>query len=191
MFKNSIRPTLLFLLLPALVSAQSKKDIEHDFTKYMSFLGDKNFRASTEYLPDAFFELYPKEQMIMAMEATLNDPTMEMSFSDTRVLDIGDLFEVDNVTFSILSYSSNLNIRYFEVPGEQELGYVVSAMRMQYGIDAVSSDPEKGTILINATRKVCAIYENDQWKFLEYNQQQSAMIKQILPDEVITKLSEG
>lgn len=181
---------LTFVLLPFFVQAQTKDGISQEFTKYMGFLESKDFASSMDYIPNALFEQVPREQMLEAMEASLSNPMLEISFKNSKIHGIEDIFEINATSYALLEYSTDMDMKYLDTPGNDELEYVRSALETQFGKESVSLDKEASTFTISSQKKICAIFEDNRWKFLEYNEQQPQMAEMILPEEVIGKLKE-
>ncbi len=88
--KNQL--SLMFALVFAIVftskAQEAKKDIEDGFLVMQSAIAKKDFTTSIEYTADELFTLVPKDQMLTILEATFNNPQMEIVSSVPKVLSI-------------------------------------------------------------------------------------------------------
>lgn len=191
MINRRIIAILTLLLLPAILQAQTKDEVRQEFTKYMGLLEAKDFASTMDYLPNALFEQMPKEDLLQAMEASLNNPMLEISFKNSKLHGVEDIFTVEGSSYAILEYYTEMDMAYLTSPAEDELAYVEGALKTQFGEDVVSLNKENSTFTIRSQKKACALYEDDRWKFVEYDAQQPEMAELILPQEVIAKLKDG
>ncbi len=191
MIKHKVLSLVLILVLsPVFVHGQTKQGIEEEFTKYMEFLEAKDFASTMDYLPNALFEQVPRDQLLEAMEASLNNPMLEISFKNSMIHGIEDIFEINAIPYALLEYSTEMDMKYVNTPGDSELLYVQSALETQFGKESVSLNKESSTFTISSQKKICSIYEDERWKFIEYDEKQPQMAEMILPGEVLSKLKD-
>lgn len=173
---------------------ENQNTIKTDFYKYLDAISNKEFSKSMDYIVPEFFEIIPKEQMIKAMEQTFNDPEMEFDLKDPKILEIGNIKEVNNRFYSKLRYSNLMNMKIVseeEEETEEEKKMQNSLMKLSFeqifGSANVEYDSETNFFQIYSEKEVIAISDNGKtdWKFLVVDEEQNFILEKLVPEEVI------
>ena len=185
----------LFLFVVQFGYAQDyKTDIETEFMNYLQTIIDRDFEKSMDYLTEDFFTLVPREQMIGAMEQIFNNPAVEFSLKDPKVIGVEDRQVIDNKQYALLTYSNVLFMKFVmeEAPESEEdaqlmSSYMKASLESTFGEGNVKYDAETEFFEIYSEKKVCAISstEKDEWKFLVLENAQKPMLAKLLPKEIM------
>lgn len=173
--------------------ASPKDAIKKDFMDYTNLMLDGEYRKSLDYIPDAFFDIFPKESMVAVMEQTFNDPSLNIEMKEQKIQSIGDIKEIESKFYSKLKYSSKMFMTVLAGEGETQEdvdmtnNMMALSFEQMYGSDRYSLDEETGTFTINAQKESIAISSDGKtdWKFLGIEEQQMPILKQLLPAELL------
>lgn len=185
---------LNLILLVTVYSQDFIEELEKDFSTYTSMLVEQDFANSVEYLPEALFEIVPKETMIQAMEMVFNNPDMEMNIYGYSDLETYHTRQEENTTYVLFNYSSSLSMKVNLGEEEEEIAekkdLYLNAFKMAFGVDNVQFNEETGSYQIQADKKACAISSDGKtnWKFLVLEEDQAQVIQQILPPSVVAEI---
>jgi len=189
--------TILFLTICTIGIAQDyKKNIESEFSEYLSSIVDMEFEKSMEYITPEFFEIVPKSQMINLMEQTFNNPSMEFEIKNPKILSVNDSQKIENKFYSLLTYSNQMNMKINneeeETEDEKKMRINMTKLSFQqtFGAENVKYNEETDFFEIQSQKDVYAISENGKtdWKFLVIEKKQKIILDKILPKELADKI---
>ena len=175
-----------------------KKVIEKQFTEYLNSIVAKNFEVSMNYIPEDFFKFVPKEQMILLMQKTFNNPDLEFRLSDPKIIEIKDAELIEGKYYSLITYSNYMNMKFLdndtiketEAGHKQRIGLTKLALENNFGKENVKYDQQTDFFEIYSEKKVYAISDNSQlhWKFIVLEKNQKTILEKILPKQLTEKL---
>lgn len=189
--------TILLLLVTSVVSSQNyKKTIEKEFSEYLNSIVNMEFEKSMEYLTDDFFEIIPKEQMIMVMEKSFNNPDIEFELKDPKILNIDNTEKVEDKFYSLISYSLAMNMKFKISEDESEdekklrLNLTKLSFEKEFGSDNTSYNEKTEFYEVKSEKEVYAISNNgiDKWKFIVIDEKQMFILQKLLPQELIDRI---
>jgi len=187
----------LFLSI-ASINAQNKL-IKERFIKMQQALLDKEFEKSLEFTAEELFEIVPKEQLLSVMEATFNNPKMQIDSDLPKVLDISDVFQVKNKFYAILKITGNQRIRVLGDDNkalglDDRLLYALKLnFEQQYGSENVKFDEKTKffNVIVNQTIVSISYDGETDWKYLAIDNLKLEIISKLLPQEVLNKVIEN
>ncbi|WP_334057467.1 hypothetical protein [Polaribacter sp. P097] len=187
----------LFLSI-ASINAQNKL-IKERFIKMQQALLDKEFEKSLEFTAEELFEIVPKEQLVSVMEATFNNPKMQIDSDLPKVLDISDVFQVNNKFYAILKITGNQRIRVLGDDNkalglDDRLLYALKLnFEQQYGSENVKFDEKTKffNVIVNQTIVSISYDGETDWKYLAIDNLKLEIISKLLPQEVLNKVIEN
>lgn len=189
--------TVLLLGIGVIGFAQDyKKEIETEFMEYVNLLVDMEFEKSMDYILPEFFEIIPKSQMIVLMEQTFNNPSIEIELKNPRIIKTDDSQKIDGKYYSLLTYSNQMNIKILGDEEETEddkkvrINLTKVSFENTFGSDHVIYNEETGFFEIQTEKDVYAISDNGEadWKFLTLEKTQKAILEKLLPEKLTKKL---
>jgi len=189
---------MLFLIIGALTNAQNKNiNIDKDFIDYNEFILNKDFEKAVEYVPQDFFKLIPKDQMIIFMGQALNNPDLEIIADAPQDIKYGEVVLMQDKYYSIITYFYNLKMKFndLELTGNQEedeqsISLTKIALEQSFGEGNVIFNSETNFFEIHAIKKAVGISDdgNLDWKFLVIEQNQKPFLDKIFSPEVVNML---
>ena len=187
----------LFLSI-ASINAQNKL-IKERFIKMQQALLDKKFEKSLEFTAEELFEIVSKEQLLSVMEATFNNPKMQIDSDLPKVLDISDVFQVKNKFYAILKITGNQRIRVLGDDNkalglDDRLLYALKLnFEQQYGSENVKFDEKTKffNVIVNQTIVSISYDGETEWKYLAIDNLKLEIISKLLPQEVLNKVIEN
>lgn len=196
---TKIKQITVFLLLLTSSSAFAqdyKNNIDTDFTDYVNLLINQDFEKSMDYIPEAFFDILPKETLIAVLKKTFNNHDMQIELKDPKILKIQDVRKIEGKYYSELTYSNIMNMKMIgeedESEEDKELRISLTKMAFEKTFDKnnVSYDEETEFFSIYVVKDVYAISNNGEteWKFLTIEKNQKEVLKTILPKKLWNKL---
>ncbi len=185
-------------MLSNLVMCQQdyKQTIEAEFTDYLNTIVNMEFEKSVEYIVPEFFDVVPKSQVIMMMQQGVKSKLMETEILNPQILKIDNAVKIDGKYYVLLTYSSEMKIRFFGIEDETKyekssrLSMTKGYLEDTFGSDNVYYNDEKDRFDIQSVKDVYAISENgqDNWRFLVIEKDQKMIIDHVLPTEISEKL---
>lgn len=194
---KKISIVLLFIVtsLTVLNAADYKQSIRSEFKKYFNTIQNQEFEKSLDYIIPQFFEIISKEDMVDLMKKTFNNPDLEITLSALELKKINEIDEIDNTAYCLFKYSNIMHMTIINMPGQgkpdkSSLDMIKSSFENDFGKDNVSLDYSTNTFEIYVVKQVCAVKEEsyENWKFLEIDKKQQALLDMLLPQEIINKL---
>lgn len=191
---------IIYLLLTGsfVGSAQEyKKNIEKRFDEFYNLTASGEIDRSMDYIPDVFFTIFPKDQMVSALKSVMNSNEVKYKILDYKITDIKDEKKIDNNYYALLGYTSNIIIKFSSTDTlksvekkQSVLGRIKLSLANTFGTDNVKLDEQTGFFTINAHKKSCAISSNGStdWKFVNIEARQRIILDKILPKEIIESL---
>jgi len=189
--------TSLFLLLSLSILAQDyKANIHKRFKEFSDLIVASEYTKSMDYIPDVFFKVVPKEQLVAAFEQILKNKQLEYKIIDFKVVDIEESKKIDSNYYVKLKYTSTMKMKFIpsepETPDEEKtrLNLTKDALVSTYGADNVKLDELTKFFTIIATKKSFAISQNGKtdWKFVNIETDQKGLLEKVLPKEIMETL---
>jgi hypothetical protein len=170
-----------------IVHSQTYKDsISRQFLRFTDLITAKQFEASTEYVNPEIFKIITKQQMVMAMEKTMNNPEIDIKVGPPTITSIGDSVSINKMTYVKIRYSGNLAMRFSEESGiGTDTAATIQALEGQFGKGKVTFNKATGFYNV-ATLKEVVANSNDHlhWTFTVVEERQKHVLEKFLPKEL-------
>ncbi|WP_405368892.1 hypothetical protein [Nonlabens sp. Asnod2-A12] len=189
--------TLLFITVSSIALAQeTKNQIQADFTNYLNSIVNMELEKSLDYMPTEFFDIIPKAKMLEVMKQTFNNPDMEIDIKNPTILKIDDAQKIENKYYSLLTYSSQMDMK---INGEEQeteedkklrISMTKTAFQQSFGAENVVYNDTTGFFEIQSQKDVYGISDNGKtgWKFLVLEKNQKVILEKLLPAQLIQDL---
>ncbi len=196
-FTNRLLLLFMSMSFCATLSAQDyRAQLESDFYTYVNLLVEKDFEKSMDYIVDDFFEIIPRDQLVQLMEQAFSTPGFEIKLRDPKIIDVQKREKVDGKHYVFMNYSNLMDMKIIkEVHATEEehkayMDMMQFAFEDSFGEDNVKLNTEDSSFEIYSEKMVCSISENgvDSWKFLVVESNQKALLEQILPAAIFSKI---
>lgn len=183
--------TLVFICLWSIVEVNAQqKEIVKQFTQYTEALRQKDFDTSLDYMPEEFFDLIPKEQMVATMKSVFNDPEMSLSFVDFKIDSVDSIRKIKGKNYALLKYSSTMTLKLNEADVDTATtNIILNSYHTVFGKENVKYNAANQEYTIHTTKNVYAISDTElkTWKFIEVDKTQIDLLKTFIPEELLTE----
>ena len=174
-----------------------KRNIEKRFDEFYNLIANNNMEQAVEYIPDTFFDVIPKAQMITALKSVMNNKDIDYKILDYKIIEIKDAKLINQNYYSVLSYNSNIHMKFIQVDSlgtpekkKQRLDLLRAALANTFGTANIKLDEVTGFFMIAAHKKACGISPDglSGWKFVNIESGQRLLLDRVLPKEIIESL---
>ena len=187
----------MFVMTLGTVSGQNtpaqEKSIKVYFTAYLEAIANKEFAKSMDFMLPEFFDFFPRETLVAAMEQSFNNPEMNIEIKDPKILSVGNALEIEGKLYSKIRYSNVMKLKVLgdEAETKEEKDMIIEIMIMSFaqtfGEKNVKYNLETEFYNIYSEKDVIAI-SNDgtsDWKFLVIEEQQMPILQKLVPPGVL------
>lgn len=188
----------IVITLLSLNAFSQEKEIRSGFNDYINTIISGDYEKSVNFIAEEFFEIVPKEQMVLLMEKTFNNPEMEFEMKDVKILDVGEVAEINGKYYAPLTHSNIIRMKFLNSDEEEEtedqyklrMTLTKQSFDQMFGAGNVKYEEETGFYEIYAEKQVYAISKNGQtgWKFIVIEKQQIPILKKVLPKQILDNI---
>ena len=193
------RLTLIALLIITSFTGYSqlyKKTIEKQFLTYTNHLVEKDFKGACNYIIEDFFKIIPRDQLVLMMEKTFNNPDIEFAIDSPKIIKIEDSRKFNANDYARLQYSNLLRMKFIipkedgETVSEEEKEMTTSLTKANlektFGDRNVRYDAATGYFTIFSIKDVVATSaDGEKWKFVVVEEKQKPILSKFLPKEML------
>ena len=183
------RPTLISILITfsSNLFAQSYKDsIETQFLRYTDLLVKRDFTKSMDYINSGFFKIIPKEQLIIVIEKTYNNPALDFKIENPLIVSISDIKIIDEKSFVKLQYSNYLSMHFKNDGMKQDTALTKKALQSQFGQYNVTYNALIDTYRVFVIKNVIAnSIDRRNWTFVVVEEKQKPLLEKFIPKELL------
>jgi len=191
--------TIILLTFSTLAFSQDyKKEIETKFLEYNNYIINQDFTKSTDFVPEEFYDIVPKEQMVLLLEKTFNNPEMDFNLKGPQIIDISEKEQVEGKYYSLIRYSSLMNMKFKNKDQKEEteterklrMNLIKLSFEKTFGSNNVKYNEDTGFFEINAQKQAYAIYKygKTDWRFLVIESKQKFILEKLLPKQLVEKI---
>ncbi|KIC89638.1 hypothetical protein [Flavihumibacter sp. ZG627] len=177
-------------------SQQYKKTIEKQFLTYTNHLIEKDFKGACNYIIEDFFKIIPRDQLVLMMEKTFNNPDIEFAIDSPKIIKIEDSRKFNANDYARLQYSNLLRMKFIipkedgETVSEEEKEMTTSLTKANlektFGDSNVRYDAATGYFTIFSIKDVVATSaDGEKWKFVVVEEKQKPILSKFLPKEML------
>jgi hypothetical protein len=190
---------ILALATSNLVSQTAQKYIEKDFLTYINHLIDREFTESVEYLYPELFDFVPKEQMIVTMEETFNNPEINISLNKPNIINVGEVRLIDSVYFCKLKYSHKMYMTFLDkndstskedkkLRDEMTLAGLQSTFGEQ-NVTLISDGETNMFDILSIKDSYAKSYDGlKEWKFIDIEKDNLMLLNILLPPQLVEEI---
>ncbi len=174
-------------------ATMSNEELKTYFTKdikgYLVELNNQNWDSSMDYIYPELFKFATKDQMVGALEQ-MGEVGMKMTINFIGLGEVSEVMTVDDEQFCRIEYQATILMNI----SDEVLLYadqLETSFESAYGIGTVNYNEDEQVFTIDANRIIIAITEKgtSNWKYLEYNKEQDALLGKLIPEEVIAEFN--
>lgn len=178
-------------------SENFKENINKDFIEYNDLILNQKFEKALDFMLPEFFEIVPKNQMIMLMEQVYNNPDLEFKADKPKDIEYGIPRKIEGKYYSEITYSYDIkmkfnNIEESEDEEQNELNRNLMKLNLEktFGSGNVKYNEETEYYEIHSIKNAYGVSENgtSDWKFVVVESKQKMILEKILPKELTEKL---
>jgi hypothetical protein len=108
-----IKILVLFSLIALTSNGQDyKSEIENARAKYLNSFNRNDFLDLLNYVPEEYFVIYSREQVLFALETSVREPETELEINEQKIIEIGDVELIQGRYYCLLTYSKRIKFRY-------------------------------------------------------------------------------
>jgi hypothetical protein len=178
-------------------SENFKENLNKDFIEYNDLILNQKFEKALDFMLPEFFEIVPKNQMIMLMEQVFNNPDLDFKADKPKDIEYGTPRKIEGKYYSEITYSYDIkmkfnNIEESEDEEQNELNRNLMKLNLEktFGSGNVKYNEETEYYEIHSIKIAYGVSENgtSDWKFVVVESKQKMILEKILPKELTEKL---
>ena len=172
----------------------NKAAIEQQFLVYTHLLMNKSFSKSIDYLNEDFLKIIPKEQLVILMEKTYNNPDLEFNISEPKVLKVDSIKKIGNQYYAKLQYSNMLQMK-FKFESAVNKSEEDRSLKDSLTLKALEKNFGSGNVAYNIATHFYEIYveknvvanskDSNHWKFVVVEEKQKPILQKFIPKEFL------
>lgn len=183
------------LLLTKNSSSQQDTSLSNRVNEVMKFTQVMDFEKVLDYTYPKLFSIVPREELKEVLISSFETEEFITSLDSLNVLTIFPVFAIGDESFAKLKYSMLMRMKFKEASDttdKTDMNMMVGIMEMQFGKGYVRYDHLNNTIVIFITTTLIAIKNktDDKWNFVNFDEENQAMIDMLFSKEVQDKLKE-
>lgn len=195
------RLLLLLVLISNLTFGQTdekhKENLNKDFIEYNGLILNQDFEKAMNFMLPEFFEIIPKNQMILLMKQVYNNPDLEFKMGKPKDIGYGNPKKIGEKYYSEIIYSYDIEMKFnnleeSEDDEQNELTRNLTKLSLEktFGSGNVNFNKETEFYEIHSRKNAFGISENgiSDWKFVIVEPKQKFILEKILPQELTEKL---
>ncbi len=178
-------------------SENFKENLNKDFIEYNDLILNQKFEKATDFMLPEFFEIIPKNLMIMLMEQVYNNPDLEFKADKPKDITYGVPIKIEDKYYSEITYSYDIKMKFNNIEesddeeqNELNRNLMKLSLEKPFGSGNVKYNEETEYYEIHSIKIAYGISENgtSDWKFVVVESKQKMILEKILPKELTEKL---
>lgn len=164
------------------------KKFNADIADYLVAFNNGNYDHVVDMIYPKLFDIVSREQLMQTF-TQLEEMGMQMKMDFKGVESISKVIDFDRERFCRVYYSAVLTID-ISGPMLENIDQLKQGLVAAYGEEYLTYDETVHRFTISANKSMIAISKNDtdNWKYIEYNEQQEALLTQLIPSEVLDQM---
>lgn len=192
---------ILLMLVSNLTFGQTdetfKENLNKDFIEYNDFILNQEFEKSMDYMLPEFFEIIPKNQMILLMQQIYNNPDLEFQADKPKDIVYGELNKIEERYYSEITYSYDIKMKFKnleesedEEQNDLKKNLLKLTLEKTFGSGNVIFNQETEFYEIHSIKNAFGVSQNGMtdWKFVVIEPKQKFILEKILPKELTEKI---
>lgn len=111
--KLTVLSILCVLFSISTLAQDYKANIKKRFKEFNDFVINGEYSKSMDYIPDVFFKVVPKDQLIATSKQLLNNKNLEYKILDVKVNEVQDSKKIDSTYYALVRYTAIMTIKFF------------------------------------------------------------------------------
>lgn len=182
----------VFIVISATSCRNVNQEIDNTFLKYVNSTLTNNYNDLLNYIPDEYFTITPKEEMLQSMKKHYGDPDPDYELIDAKIIEIRDSELIEGKYYSLFKYSKKWKSKRKRKTDETnaDLKTIEDLTKMlfeaTYGEKNVSYDSITNFFEINSEEYAFATSSNGQtnWKFIFDNDLRDPWQLELFPKQL-------
>lgn len=164
-----------------------KDDVQTQFFDYTALLINKDFSKSIDCLNPDFLKIVPKDQLLIIMEKTYNNPALDFEISRPTIISIDGKISINGREYVKFEYSNYLTLRFIAEDGKiQDTALTKVALENKFGQNNVAYNSQTDQYKILVFKKVIAdSRDHKKWTFVVVEENQKPILERFLPKELL------
>lgn len=192
---------ILLMLVSNLTFGQTdetfKENLNKDFIEYNDLILNQEFEKSMDYMLPEFFEIIPKNQMILLMQQIYNNPDLEFQADKPKDIVYGELNKIEERYYSEITYSYDIKMKFKnleesedEEQNDLKKNLLKLTLEKTFGSGNVIFNQETEFYEIHSIKNAFGVSQNGMtdWKFVVIEPKQKFILEKILPKELTEKI---
>lgn len=192
---------ILLMLVSNLTFGQTdetfKENLNKDFIEYNDLILNQEFEKSMDYMLPEFFEIIPKNQMILLMQQIYNNPDLEFQADKPKDIVYGELNKIEERYYSEITYSYDIKMKFNnleesedEEQNDLKKNLLKLTLEKTFGSGNVIFNQETEFYEIHSIKNAFGVSQNGMtdWKFVVIEPKQKFILEKILPKELTEKI---
>lgn len=192
---------ILLMLVSNLTFGQTdetfKENLNKDFIEYNDLILNQEFEKSMDYMLPEFFEIIPKNQMILLMQQIYNNPDLEFQADKPKDIVYGELNKIEERYYSEITYSYDIKMKFNNLEESEDeeqndlnKNLLKLTLEKTFGSGNVIFNQETEFYEIHSIKNAFGVSQNGMtdWKFVVIEPKQKFILEKILPKELTEKI---
>lgn len=192
---------ILLMLVSNLTFGQTdetfKENLNKDFIEYNDLILNQEFEKSMDYMLPEFFEIIPKNQMILLMQQIYNNPDLEFQADKPKDIVYGELNKIEERYYSEITYSYDIKMKFKNLEESEDeeqndlnKNLLKLTLEKTFGSGNVIFNQETEFYEIHSIKNAFGVSQNGMtdWKFVVIEPKQKFILEKILPKELTEKI---
>ncbi|TKC03574.1 hypothetical protein [Pedobacter cryotolerans] len=195
------RILILLLLVSKFTFGQTdenyKENLNKDFIEYNDLILKQEFEKAMNFMLPKFFEIIPKNQMVLLMKQVYNNPDLEFKADKPKDIEYGKLKKIEENYYSKITYSYDIKMKFNNAEESEDEdrrklneNLIKLALEKTFGSGNLKFNEKTKFYEIHSIKNAFGISENgtSDWKFVVVEPKQKFILEKILPKELTEKL---
>lgn len=168
-------------------SSDLKAELKPLLDSYGAALNASDWDTVLDMMYGKLFEIAPRES-IKEVFVQLELDGMKMMFKNFDITSVDGPITADEEDFILIHYVGDIDILLSgDMAGDGSMELLEGGFKEAFGKNSVKMDMENKVFHIRSIKSMFAIAENGtkDWKFLENNQNEKALLDTLIPEKVL------
>jgi hypothetical protein len=167
--------------------------IKDQFIQYSALLSQKKFDEAIRFLDPDFLEIVTKEQLIAALNKTLNSPDFDYKTGEPTVSDFKPTKLIGSKNYVKFISHMEIQMRFYKdeprTADEKKLfiSLLKATLEKQFGVGNLTYDDAIEYFKIKSNKNIIASSDDkmSEWKFVVVEPAQKALLSRFIPAELL------
>ena len=189
---------LLLLLATSSAGAQTRQDsldLIRDLDIYRRISLRIDYDSLMFFMPPETFNIVPKEDLKEQLRSAFENEMLAIRFESFEYKPVSRVGKAGEHLFATVPYDAAMTMILADTSEAATVGMILMAMKVQFGSDNVTQNPDKSMLIKTPEKQMIAIKSpnHNSWKFIEDkrvggapgDEEVQQFIDMVLPKEVL------